>query len=407
MKPNRDLLTALDIGSSKICCLIARRDDSGRLTVIGIGHQVAKGMHRGSITELEAAEMAVRAAVEQAEKMADATVSSVLVNISGGQVSSELLPCSLKLEGRIVTRTDLAALEEQAQRTECAVDKAVLHTIATGYTLDTETGIKNPLGMMAETLSASITRVLVQQSVLHNLLSVIERCHLDALGVNFSAYASGLSCLAEDEMDLGVTLLDFGGGTTTIAGFYDSALVYTASIPIGGHHITRDLARGLSTPLIHAERLKNLYGSATRSARDSVELIDVPLIGEDELNQSNQQPRATLVDIIRPRIDEILELISRELTRSGMQSLLGRRCVITGGGAQLPGLRDVVAVQLDKNVRVGRPLRVQGLPDATSGPAFATATGLLECLQSAQAITHRHNRNPIGGVVGRWFKDWL
>jgi cell division protein FtsA len=200
-------------------------------------------------------------------------------------------------------------------------------------------------------------------------------------------YAAGLACLVEDETDLGVTLVDMGGGTTSLAVFYDGAMVHTDVVPLGGVHITSDIARGMTTPLIHAERLKTLYGSATAGHTDESEMIDVPQVGEGDEHAANHVPRSLLVGIIKPRVEEILEMVRDRIARSGFEKVAGRRVVLTGGASQLQGIRDLGARILDKQVRLGRPIRINGLAEATGGPAFSACAGLLAYAQQARAET--------------------
>jgi cell division protein FtsA len=248
-----------------------------------------------------------------------------------------------------------------------------------------------------------------------NLASCVERCHLDVGGFVVSPYASGLATLAPDESDLGVTLIDMGGGTTTIAVFLGGNVIFTDVLPVGGLHVTNDIARGLSTPIADAERMKTLLGHAMTVAADEREYIDVPQVGEDDSGTPHQVPRSLLVGIIQPRMEEILELVRSRIETSGFDKVAGRRVVLTGGASQLPGLRDLAALILDKQVRIGRPARLRGLAEATAGPAYATAAGLI-----AYAMTEDHDvdaplpeetreKSPEpSGLVGRlgdWFRE--
>jgi len=226
-----------------------------------------------------------------------------------------------------------------------------------------------------------------------------------------SPYASALSCLVDDEKDLGVTLVDMGGGTTTIAVFYDGQIVFGDSIPVGGGHVTNDVARGLSTPVVHAERMKILYGSAIPAQSDDNEIIDVPLVGEDNHNHPNHVPRSILTGIIRPRIEETFELVRERLETSGADRVSGRRLVLTGGASQLHGVPEMAGQVLEKQVRVGRPLRISGLAEATSGPAFSTCAGLLR--YGVEKYAGTLNDTPVSDSVpsgriarfGQWLKE--
>ena len=239
----------------------------------------------------------------------------------------------------------------------------------------------------------------------------IGRCHLEIAALVVSPYAAGLSALVEDESELGVTVIDMGGGTTTIAVFFDGNLVFTDCVPVGGGHVTNDIARGLSTPIAHAERMKTLYGSAISARTDEREMIAVPQVGEEEDGQSNHVPKSLLVGIIAPRLEETFELVRDRLEAAGFDKVAGRRIVLTGGAWQLPGTREFAGLILDKQVRVGRPLRVAGLAEATTGPAFATAAGLVHFALSERAEGAHSRHSPAGppsgllGRLGHWLKE--
>jgi cell division protein FtsA len=228
----------------------------------------------------------------------------------------------------------------------------------------------------------------------------------DALVV--SPYAAGLSCLVEDETNLGVTVIDMGGGTTTIGVFVGGNLIFTDSVPVGGGHVTNDIARGLSTPLAHAERLKALFGSAIASTLDEREIIAVPQIGEEEDGHANHVPKSMLVNIIAPRIEETFEMVRNRLEAGGSDKLAGRRVVLTGGACQLHGVKELAGLILDKQVRIGRPLRVKGLAESTHGPAYSTAAGLLHFAMSERAENprpRRHAPRNIFGQVSNWIRE--
>ena len=261
----------------------------------------------------------------------------------------------------------------------------------------------------ASAWGADIHVVSAQAGVLRNLTTVVQRCHLDIEALVVSPYASGLAALVEDEMELGVTVIDMGGGTTTVAVFFEGQVVFTDMVPIGGAHVTSDIARGLTTPLAEAERMKTLYGSAISSPLDDREVIDVPLVGEDRHTSPNHVPKSFLVSIIQPRLEETFEHVRSRLEISGFDKLAGRRVVLTGGASQLPGVRDMAQLVLDKQVRMGRPIRVHGLADSTGGPAFATCAGLLTYAVNEQidaALLKRGDTEAPEGLMGR-IGSWL
>ena len=226
-------------------------------------------------------------------------------------------------------------------------------------------------------MGVRIHTVTAAQTILRNVFNCVERCHLRLADLAVNSYAAGVACVVEDEIDLGVTVIDMGGGTTSIAIFFEGALIHVDSLPIGGGYITNDIARGLSTPIQHAERLKTLYGTCLSSPTDESEIISVPRVGEDDDLQVPTIPKSLLVSIIAPRVEETLELVRDRLTVSGLDRKAGRRVVLTGGASQLPGIRELAGGILDKQTRIGQPIKVAGLAEATCGPAFSVCAGLL------------------------------
>ncbi|MEN3976316.1 cell division protein FtsA [Emcibacter sp. SYSU 3D8] len=371
------LVAALDIGSTKICCFIARVGDDGRIKVEGIGHQVSEGMRCGAVVDIEAVESSVRAAADAAERMSGETIRRAFVNVSSGFPNSEAIHVEVKIAGHQVGESDIRHALDEARRKAELLEREVLHTIPVTYAIDGSRGIRDPRGMYGDRLGVDIHVVTAASGPLRNLQLCMERGHLGIAGLCVSPYASGLAALVEDERQMGVTVIDMGGGTTTIAVFMDDALVYTDVVPIGGQHITNDIARGLLTPIVDAERLKTLHGSALRGSSDDREMISVSQMGEFEGDHTQSVPRSMLTGIIQPRVEEIFEAVHERLISSGFDQVAGKRVVLTGGGSQLQGARELATRILDKQVRLGRPLRVDGLAEATVGPAFATCAGLL------------------------------
>ncbi|MDR3435796.1 cell division protein FtsA [Telmatospirillum sp.] len=376
-KLRHGLIAALDVGTTKVCCFIARANDDGNMRIVGIGHQLSRGMRNGAVVDMEEAETAIRAAVDAAEQMAEDRVREVVVNVSGGQPTSNNVTVEVSVNGHEIGDQDIRRMLDHARHHAQSTDRDLIHSIPVGFTVDGNEGIRDPRGMFGESLAVTIHLVSANPGPVRNLSTVVHRCHLDIESRVASAYASGLSCLVDDERDLGVTCIDMGGGTTTIAVFQGAHLMHTDTIPVGGVHVTNDIARGLSTPLVHAERMKTLYGSALPSPSDDREILKVPLVGEDEDGATNQVPRSMLVQIIQPRLEETFELVRSHLEAGGFDKIAGRRVVLTGGAAQMQGVRDLAAMVLDKQVRLGRPIGMQGLPEATNGPAFSTCAGLL------------------------------
>lgn len=411
LTPRHGLIAALDVGSNKICCFIARAEDDGRPRVIGIGHQLSRGVRGGAIVDMEAAESAILTAVHAAEQMASETIQDVIVNVSGGYPASQTVGVEVTIAGHEVGDGDLRRVLQHGQPMDGNGERQLIHSIPVGYTIDGSRGIRDPRGMYGERLGVDIHLVTASAGAVRNLATCVARCHLDIRGLVVSPFASGLATLVEDEMDLGVTVIDMGGGTTTIAVFFDGNVVFTDSVPIGGAHVTSDIARGLSTPIVHAERMKTLYASCIASPADEREVIAVPQVGEDESDQISNVPRSILVGIVQPRLEETFELVRARLEASGFDKIAGRRVVLAGGASQLSGVRELAALVLDKQVRMGRPIRVAGLAEATAGPAFATCAGLLNYALHAEAEQPRPGRaqaeepNGLIGRLGHWFRE--
>ncbi len=381
-KTRNGLIAALDVGSSKICCFIADAQGEAAPKVVGIGQQISHGVRAGAVVDMARAENAILNAVHAAEQMAGETIGRVVVNLTGGYPASSTIGVEIALNGHEISDSDLRrALEQgyqvQTLEQENGSDRQLIHSIPTGFSIDGSRGIRDPRGMFGDHLGVSMHLVTAGAGAVRNLSTCVQRCHLDIAGLAVSPYASGLAVLVEDEMDLGVTVIDMGGGTTGIAVFREGKAIFTDVIGVGGNHVTNDIARGLSTAVVHAERLKTLYGHAMANSADDHAMIDVPQIGEEDEEPAHRVPRSLLVSIIQPRLEETFELVRSRLEASGMDRLGGRRVVLTGGASELPGLRDLAALILDRQVRIGRPLRIRGLAEATAGPAYATCSGLL------------------------------
>ena len=371
------LIAALDVGSSKVCCFIARAEADGRIRVIGAAHQASAGIRNGWIVDMQEARRAIVETVGVAEERAGEQVQRVVVNLSAGEFRSSLCWIEVAIDGHQIDDVDIRRMRRQSLESLELEDHAVLRCEPVGYDVDGHRGIRDPRGVFGEMLAARYHQVAVAAATVRNLQNCIAHCHLEVEDVVVSPHASGLACLVEDEKEIGVTILDMGSGTTTIASFVDGEMVFADSVPVGGNHITRDIACGLSTPLGDAERIKILCGDANTSLCDDNEIIDVPMVGENERHQANHVQRSILAGIVGPRIEETFELVRERLELARLDPTVSQRFVLTGGGAQLQGLQRVAEQVLCKQVRIGRPLRISGLPEANSGPAFAVCAGLL------------------------------
>jgi cell division protein FtsA len=410
MRPRGSLITALDIGTTKICCFIARIG-ADKPRVLGIGHQISRGVRNGTIVDLEAAGASIVNAVHAAEEMAGETIQQVVTNLSGGFFASRIVKAEIGIAGREITDTEVHRVLEHGYMIGEPSDQHVVHSVPVGFSIDGSRGIRDPRGMFGERLGVNMHVVTASAASVRNHGSAIGRSHLDVDALVVSPYAAGLSCLVEDEISLGVTVIDMGGGTTTIGVFFDGNLIHADYVPIGGCHVTNDIARGLSTPVAHAERMKALFGSAISSSTDERETIAVPQVGEEDEGHVNHVPKSLLVGIIAPRIEETFELVRNRLEASGFDKVAGRRVVLTGGACQLHGVREFAGLILDKQIRIGRPQRVTGLAEATGGPAFSATVGLLHFASSERAEVARSGRSPLRapswlfGRLGHWLRE--
>ncbi len=366
----------LDIGSTKIACLIGRAESDGRLRALGFGWQKSRGIKSGGIVDLDEAEKAIRAAVGTAEEQADIRLKSVYVNLSCGQPESRLFNVQWPVDGRAVTADDIKRVVREARVRAMSEGRATIHVLPLSFSTDETIGVSDPRGLFCDTLTAQLHVVDSGNTALRTLSACLSRCELDIAALVSAPMAAGLASLVDDERELGATVVDMGGGTTTLAVFGEGQLLHTAHLPIGGIHVTNDIARGFSTSVAHAERLKALYGNCQGSPDDERELLPVPQVGEDE-HQIMKIPRSMLISIIRPRLEEIFELVKDRMETAGLGNAGGTRVVLTGGASQLGGVREMAAQILERNVRLGRPGGLIGLPDSATSANFATLVGLL------------------------------
>jgi cell division protein FtsA len=366
----------LDIGTTKIVCIIGRVEADFTKRVLGFGWQKGRGVRGGGITDIEEAERAIRAAVGQAEDMSGTQLKAVTVNLSCGQPESRLFNVQWPVGGRAVGEHDIRRIMIEGRARAMSEGREIIHALPLTFTADDMQGVADPRGLHCETLTARVHVVDAVSTALRTLSAAMARCDLDIADLVSAPLAAGLATLVEDEKQLGATVLDMGGGTTGMAVFAEGQLLHTSQLPIGGAHVTNDIARILSTPVAYAERLKTLYGSTQPSPDDDREMLPVPLVGEDE-HQLSRVPRSMVVNVIRPRLEETFEMVKERLDGSGLGRVAGTRVVLTGGASQLSGAREMAARILGRQVRSGRPMALRDLPDSAGGPAFATAVGLL------------------------------
>ena len=406
---NDGLITAIDIGSSKISALIGRVDEQGEFEVLGTGQRESRGVRRGYIADMEATEAAIREAVEQAETIARTNIDHVWVSFSAGGLVSDVAQVEVNLGGVQIEQQDIDELLRQGRRSLNPEGRMVLHAQPTLYTLDGLTGVKNPLGLHADKLGVEIHVIAAEPSPVRNLALCVRSAHLGVKSIVASPIATGVACLTEEDREMGIALVEMGAGVTNVALFAGGLLVGLTSLPMGGSDITDDIASAFNIRRAQAERLKCFHGSARNSPRDNHEMIE---IGSPEETEDGAEPprisRAQLIQVIRLRLDHWMDAVAKALTELGYVGPVGRQVVLTGGGAELKGIADYAQGLLGRSVRIGRPKTMHGLPDAHSGPAFATLAGLAQVaatnpadLRPFSAEPQTVHRTQASGLVSR------
>ena len=392
--------------------MIAQKAVGGELVVLGTGQRESRGVRRGYIADMAATEAAVREAVEQAERIAGLNIENVWVSFSAGGLVSDVASVEVELGGHRVEQADIDELLHAGRESIDPAGRMVLHAQPTLYTLDGLTGVKKPLGLHADRLGVHIHVVAADGSPVRNLDLCVRSAHLEVKSIIAAPVATGLACLSDEERELGVALVELGAGITNVSLFAGGMLVGLTSIPIGAADITDDIASAFGTRRTQAERMKCFYGSANASPRDNHEMIDVaPISSEDDATEGSRITKAQLIAVIRQRLDLLMIEVQRALTDLGFDGPIGRQVVLTGGGAELKGIADYVQAALGRSVRVGRPRGLTALPEAHSGPAFATLAGLAHYAASdpvdlrAVAPSHQLVHRPRSfGVILRWLR---
>lgn len=384
---NERVVVVLDIGTRKMCCLVARlmpwersQDSpalSSRIRVIGYGYQLARGITAGRITDMELAERTIRNVVAKAERAADVTVNEVYVTSSFGPLASQSFTASVDLPSGKVTSRDMDRVMRAARDYAARDGKTVLHAVPFGYALGYETGITEPLGMIGDMLKVDVHAVGVDTLALKNLRHCVERSHLSVAGVSAAAYASGLAVINEGESHAGVTVIEMGAGATGVSVFSGRSFIYCDSVDIGGNHITNDVAQAFSVPLVEAERLKTLHASVFAAPGDVCEPVIAEHEDEHDADLLSQISKAELSDIARARLEQIFVEVRDRLAGSGVAAMAGQRLVLTGGASELMGAAELSSQIFGKQARLGRPRPIAGLPRPEAGPAFAAPIGLL------------------------------
>lgn len=373
------IIASLDIGTSKITCLIGRYDPAVRsgFSFLGGGRQQSRGFKDGSITDMEALERSVRLAVEDAEREAGERIDSVILGVTGAQVICEFAGALNDIGGREVTPRDLKKLHAQAMGKIDPKQREILCAHAVLYRLDEQDGIRDPMGMIGQKLSVLLSVVSAPQSLVRNLVECVGRAHLNVDRIVPSALASGIGTLIEDEIDNGAICIDMGSGVTSACAFVNGVPAWLGVVPAGGAKVTADLAQGIGTTFAAAERMKTIYGHADLATGNLSERVEVARLGDDGRLSAAHMTRGELAAFISPRIDETFEYAARLISSSELARVMPRRTVLTGGGSLLPGVRDVASRILRQPVRLGRPVDAEVLGESHASPVFSTAAGLL------------------------------
>ena len=423
---HRGVVAILDVCTSKIACLVLSFDGSdpdadfdgvgpmagqAGFKVIGAATTRSRGVRFGEIAVMNETERAIRTAVQAAQKMANVRVDHVVACFSGAEPRSYGLAGEWELQDSVVSEQDVASVLAACDVPPLGEGREVLHAQPVNFALDHRTGLGDPRGQIGNRLACDMHLLSVDADVIQNLLYCIKRCDLELAGIASSSYVSGISSLVEDEQELGAACIDMGGGATGISIFMKKHMIYADAVRMGGDHVTSDISKGLLVPMAVAERIKTKHGGVHATGMDDREMIEIGGDSGDWEKDRRQVSRTELIGIMRPRVEEILEEVRARLDVAGFDTLPSQQIVLTGGASQIPGLDGLASRILGSRVRMGRPLRVQGLPQAATGPAFSSAVGL--CLFAAHPQDEWWDfdipaeRYPARSIkrAFRWFKD--
>ena len=405
--PVRNLVAALDVGTSKVSAMIAEPSEEGRLKILGTGQRESRGVKRGYIADMEKTEIAIREAVEQAERIAGTNIDQVFIGFSAGGLVSTVASVEVAIGGRRIADNDIEALLNAGQDSIDPAGRMILHAMPALYTIDGMNGVKKPRGLHADKLAVDIHVVAADPSPVKNLDLCVRSAHLGVEAIVASPVAAGKACLSDEERELGVALVELGAGVTNVSLFAGGMLVGLKSFAFGGSDITDDIASAFGTRRAEAERIKCFYGSAMTSPRDNHDMIELaPIAGGQEGMEAGRITRAQLVHVIRQRLEHLTAEIEAALKQLGFAGPFGRQVVMTGGGAELKGIADYAQGVLGRAVRIGRP-NMPGLPEAHSGPAFSTLAGLAQFAASDEVDlkfgcnTPGSEERPAGNVLQR------
>ncbi|MEJ2308635.1 MAG: cell division protein FtsA [Gammaproteobacteria bacterium] len=399
-RTDKNLIVGLDIGTSKIVALVGEVGNDGEMEVIGIGTHKSDGLKKGVVVNIESTVQSIQRAVEEAELMAGCEIHSVYAGIAGSHVNSLNSHGIVAIKDGEVTQSDVDRVIDAAQAVAIPADQKIIHILPQEFIIDQQEGIHQPVGMSGVRLEARVHMVTGAVSAAQNIEKCVRRCGLEVDDLILEQLASSYAVLSEDEKELGVCIVDIGGGTTDIAVFTEGSIRHTAVIPIAGDQVTNDIAVALRTPTPHAEEIKMKYGCALRQLASADETIEVPSIGD---RPARRLTRQTLAEVIEPRYEELLQLIQAELRRSGFESLLAGGIVMTGGSSKIEGLIDLAEEVFHMPVRLGVPALVSGMAEVVNNPIHATGVGLLLFGQENGSASQRHTAQG-GGIKDIWNK---
>jgi len=398
MRENKDLIVGLDIGTSKIVALVAEVPPEGGINILGMGAAPSRGLKKGVVVNIEATVSAIQRALEDAELMANCKITQVYTGIAGSHIRSLNSHGMVPIRDREVSQTDVDRVIETARAVNISTDQQILHVLPQEYVIDGQEGVREPLGMSGVRMEVKVHIVTGAVSAAQNIVKCVRRCGLEVRDLILQPLASSHAVLNDDEKDLGVCLVDIGGGTTDLAVFTRGAIQHTAVIPIAGDQITNDIAQTLRTPTREAEDLKIQHGIALRQLADAREMIEVPGIGERGPRMLSKQ---LLSEVIEPRIEELYSLVQAELRRSGFEEQISSGIVLTGGSSQMKGMVELAEEIFHVPVRLGVPEYVGGLSERVRGPRYATSVGLL------LAGLEKYEFDQVNTIQGAGFKQIL
>ena len=407
---NNTIIAALDIGSSKVCCLIGKLDSQKKISIIGAGFQESKGLLSGIITDMSALENSIRNCVASAEKMAAVRIKKINIGFSSINIDIENLNIEIDLKGSIVSQGDLDRAYNFLTEKHITGSRAILHIIPVQYSIDGNKGVKSPLGMFGDKLGVEISIISTDQNILKNFKNVVKQCDLEIDNIIYTPYAIGLSLLSDEEKELGVALLDIGSTLTSLSIFYNGAILHTKIIPLGGNMITNDISRIFSLSISDSERIKIINGQLIEELENSLSVIEVDSLGGEY--DSIEITRKDLIAVIKPRVNEIINSIKDQIIKSGYNHLIANRVVITGGAAQMEGLIDITSKTLEKKARLGKVNIIKGVPDNMRSSSFSAINSLLTYSMitnndiNSKSITKKNK--PEGFYVNILkFKNWI